>query len=108
VKANVVAIAATILSLFLFAVAPAGAKAERSPQVAIVERGAKIAAVSIETYGVVKTEEVQRYLSLRQGDMLEQSAVDRDYNNLTRLAGWRARLMVERDPLPARFISTGS
>jgi hypothetical protein len=99
VKANVVAIAAAILSLFLFAVAPAGAKAERSPQVAIVERGAKIAAVSIETYGVVKTEEVQRYLSLRQGDMLEQSAVDRDYNNLTRLAGWRARLMVERDPL---------
>jgi hypothetical protein len=33
VKANVVAIATTILSLFLFAVAPAGAKAERSQQV---------------------------------------------------------------------------
>jgi hypothetical protein len=103
-KTNVVAIAVATLTLLVFAVAPVSAKPERPPEVAIVERGAKIAAVTIETYGVVDAEAVQRYLSLRKGDTLEQSAVDRDYKNLTRLAGWRARLTVDRDPLTGEVL----
>jgi hypothetical protein len=82
-------VAATTLS--------ATAAPEAAPQVAITERGAKISAVTVETYGVVKPVIVERYLSLHAGDTLYQSAVDRDYNNLTRLGGWRTRLDVLRD-----------
>ena len=70
---------------------------EAAPQVAVAERGAKIAAVTVETYGVVKPAVVARYLSLHAGDTLDQSAVERDYNNLTRLGGWRTRLELRRD-----------
>jgi hypothetical protein len=76
----------------------ANAAPEAAPQVAVTERGAKIAAVTIETYGGVKPAIVERYLSLHPGDTLEQSAVDRDYNKLTRLGGWRTRLDVLSDP----------
>jgi len=71
---------------------------ETAPEVAVTQRGAKIVAVTIETYGVIKPGIVERYLSLHRGDTLEQSAVERDYNNLTRLGGWRTRLDVLRDP----------
>jgi hypothetical protein len=87
--ATVLLVAATTLS--------ATAAPEPSPQVAVTERGARIEAVTIETYGVVMPVIVRRYLSLHAGDTLEQSAVDRDYNNLTRLGGWRTRLDVLRD-----------
>lgn len=71
---------------------------EATPRVAVTERGAKIAAVTVETYGVVKPVIVERYLSLHAGDALDQTAVERDYQNLTRLGGWRTRLDVLRDP----------
>ncbi|HTA54991.1 MAG TPA: hypothetical protein VK755_09655 [Candidatus Acidoferrales bacterium] len=80
---------------------PAAAIPEATPRVAIVERGARIATVTIETYGVVKEPIVRRYLSLRAGDTLEQAAVERDYNNLTRLGGWRVRLAIRSDPSTA-------
>jgi hypothetical protein len=76
----------------------ASAAPEAAPRVAVIERGAKIAAVTIETYGVVKPVIVERYLSLHAGDILEQRDVERDYNNLTRLGGWHARLELRRDP----------
>jgi len=76
----------------------ANAAPDAAPQVALTERGAKIVAVTIETYGIVKLRIVERYLSLHCGDTLEQGAVERDYDNLTRLGGWRTRLDVLRDP----------
>lgn len=95
--AGAVAVVATSL-LVAITTLPAAAMPEAAPQVAIVERGARIATVTIETYGVVKQAIVRRYLSLRAGDTLEQAAVERDYNNLTRLGGWRVRLAVRSDP----------
>lgn len=57
--------------------------------------GAVIKDVSIETYGVTKPAVVRQYLSLKAGDRLEQSGVDRDYANLTKLAGAIPRLTFE-------------
>jgi hypothetical protein len=70
-----------------------------APVIAISEAGARIAGVTIETYGVVKAETARRYLSLHQGDTLEQNAVDRDYANLARLGGLHPRLDIEQDPV---------
>ena len=78
---------------------PAAAMPEATPRVAIAERGAKIVTVTIETYGVLKPAIVRRYLLLRAGDTLEQGALERDYDNLTRLGGWRVRLGIRSDPL---------
>jgi hypothetical protein len=89
---------AAIAALAAGATALAQARPDPAPQVAVAEQGAKIAAVTVETYGVVKPAIVRRYLTLRAGGTLEQDAVDRDYRNLTRLGGWRARLDVLRDP----------
>jgi hypothetical protein len=76
----------------------AGAAPPKPPRVTILEDGARIAAVTIETYGVAKPAIVRRYLSLHEGDRLRQSAVDRDFTNLTKLAGAIPRLGIRQDP----------
>ena len=75
----------------------ASAAPGKAPRVTILEDGARIAAVTIETYGVAKPYVVRRYLSLHEGDRLEQIAVDRDYANLRRLAGVAPRLTIRQD-----------
>ena len=50
--------------------------------------------VSIETYGVVDANAVWRYLSVRKGTTLTQAGIDRDYENLVRLGGFRTRLSI--------------
>ncbi len=89
-----------VATVLLVAATPLSATAapEATPQVAVTERGAKIAAVTIETHGAVTPAVVERYLSLNAGDTLYQSAVERDFKNLTRLGGWRTRLDLRRDP----------
>jgi hypothetical protein len=77
---------------------PAAAARESPPQVPIVDEGARIDAVTIETYGVTNPTVAMRYLSLHAGDVLAQSAVDRDYANLVRLAGYRTRLEIRHHP----------
>jgi hypothetical protein len=79
---------------------PAAAEAPQGPPlVAMTERGAVIEDVTIESYGVAKPQLVRRYLSLRKGDRLEQSGVDRDFANLSRLRGMIPRLTIEQDPI---------
>jgi hypothetical protein len=77
--------------------AAGAAEPRKPPRIATVEAGARIAAVTIETYGVAKDTVVRRYLSLRAGDRLEQSGVNRDYTNLTKLAGAAPRLTIKQD-----------
>ena len=80
----------------LGAVAPAAA--DDASRIAIVEAsmaGDVIQNVTIETYGVTKPDVVRQYLSLKEGDRLEQSGVDRDYANLKTLAGAIPRLTIE-------------
>ena len=50
--------------------------------------------VTVEAYGVIRPATVMRYLSIRRGAHLTQSAVDRDYANLVRLGALRVRLNV--------------
>ena len=70
--------------------------------------GARICEVSIETYGVTNAEVVRRYLSLRAGDALEQSAVERDYTNLRTLAGLRAPLEIRHHTESGTVSPSGS
>jgi hypothetical protein len=62
------------------------------------DRGARVADVSIETYGITDPALAMHYLSLRAGDVLSQRAVVADYTNLETLAGLRARLEIRRHP----------
>ncbi len=75
---------------------PAYAASEKPPHVAVADEGAKISDVSIEAYGVTDALVAKRYLSLKKGDAVTQSAVLRDYTNLTTLAGLRTRLEIRR------------
>ncbi len=70
---------------------------DRLPLIAVSEAGAKIADVTIESYGVTNPEVVRQYLTLRPGDTLEQAAVTRDYTNLVKLGGFRTRLQILRN-----------
>jgi len=72
----------------------ASAAPEPPPQVAPADEGAKIEDVSIEAYGVTNPQLAIRYLVLHKGDVLTQSAVLRDFRNLSRLAGFRTRLEI--------------
>jgi hypothetical protein len=74
---------------------PANAAAEKPPQVAGADDGAKIDDVSIETYGVTNAHVAMRYLTLHKGEILTQNAVLRDYTNLAKLAGLRTRLEIK-------------
>lgn len=81
--------------LFLAALEPA--KSEDTSPVASVESsmlGATIQDVTVETYGVIKPGIARRYLSLQPGDRLEQSGIDHDYANLSKLAGSIPRLEI--------------
>src|SRR5580658_8676693 len=74
------------------------AQPAKAPRVTILQDGARIAAVTIETYGVAKAVVVRRYLALHEGDRLQQNAVDRDFTNLRKLAGVAPRLTITQDP----------
>ena len=76
------------------------AGAPPAPKITARQVGARIEAVSVETSGVVDADVVRRYLSLRRGSLLVQAAVNRDYDNLVKLGGFRPRLVIEDDPLP--------
>ena len=69
------------------------------PKVPAPQVGARIEAVSVETSGVVDADVVRRYLSLRKGSLLVQAAVNRDYDNLVKLGGFRPRLLIKDDTL---------
>jgi len=71
------------------------APAPPAPTISARQAGARIANVSIETSGAVDAKAVWRYLSLRTGSLLEQTAVNRDYDNLVKLGGFRPRLVIE-------------
>jgi len=73
---------------------PASAAPEPPPQVASADEGARIEDVSVEAYGTTNPQLATRYLVLHKGDVLTQSAVLRDYTNLSRLAGFRTRLEI--------------
>jgi hypothetical protein len=92
-------LAMTAAVLLHIAAVPASAKPEGAPRIAVAERGARITSVTIETYGGLEAALVQRYLTLHQGSTLQQAALEQDYRNLTRLAGWHARLKIWRDPV---------
>jgi hypothetical protein len=70
------------------------------PQLSASQRGATVEDVTIETYGVTKPSVVRRYLSLHEGSILEQPSVDRDYDNLLRLGGYRPRVTIEPGASP--------
>jgi hypothetical protein len=74
--------------------AAAAAAPLRPPQIERSQAGAIVEDVTVETYGVIDAAAVRRYLSLKKGDTLQQAAVDRDYENLLRLAAFIPRLEI--------------
>ena len=70
------------------------------PQLSASERGATVEDVTIKTYDVTKPSVVRRYLSVHEGSVLEQAGVDRDYDNLLRLGGYRPRVTIEPGDSP--------
>jgi hypothetical protein len=89
--------AVTLVAALFFAPRIATAqKFQQPPSVSLSEAGATIESVTVETYGVITRDVVWRYLSLRKGSVLEQTALDQDYANLVRLAGTRTRLIITR------------
>jgi len=70
------------------------------PAISASQRDATIEAVTLETYGVTKPAVVWQYLALRKGSRLDQAAVDRDYDNLVRLGGYRPRLTIAPGQAP--------
>ena len=86
-----------VVAVTLFGGLADAAQSARAPRLTILEDGARIADVSIETYGIAKPAVVRRYLSLRPGDRLRQKAVDQDFTNLRKLAGAVPRLTIRQD-----------
>ncbi len=80
--------------------AAADQKPEGPPQIEVSQTGATIEDVTIQTYGVIKPDAVRQYLSLKQGDALDQAGVDRDYGNLSKLVGFIPRLEVSPGEAP--------
>lgn len=76
----------------------------RPPRVDVSQTGAVIDDVTIQTYGVISADAVRQYLSLKKGDALTQDGVDRDYNNLLRLAAYIPRLEIVQDA-PSHAVS---
>jgi hypothetical protein len=87
------------LSLFLPTIARAAGPL-RPPEIPAGEVGAIVQRVDIETYGVIDTGVVSRYLALREGDRLEQKAVNHDFNNLVRLGQFQPRLEIRNGSAP--------
>ncbi len=67
------------------------------PTLTPAETGATVEDISFEIYGKLKLVTVKRYLTIKRGSRLDQSAVDQDYANLLRLGDYRyrPRLVVE-------------
>jgi hypothetical protein len=70
------------------------------PQVTASQAGSTIEDVTIETYGVITPSVVRRYLALHKGSRLEQTGVNRDYDNLARLGDFRTRLAISSGSAP--------
>jgi hypothetical protein len=87
-----------VVAMTLFGACAGATQPAKPPRVTILEDGARITAVKIETYGIAEPAIVRRYLSLHEGDRLRQSAVDQDFTNLTKLAGAIPRLTIRQDP----------
>jgi hypothetical protein len=73
---------------------------QTAPKIALSVAGATVQDVTIETYGVSGPDAVRQFLSLKKGEPLEQSAVDRDYANLSILGGYKPRLTIEPGSIP--------
>ena len=87
-RAFVAAAGLLLGAAILLAPSPVGAQSlAKPPQLSASERGATIEDVTIKTYGVTKPSVVRRYLSLHEGSILEQAGLNRDFDNLARLAG---------------------
>ncbi len=97
-------LAIVLVALTMIPCRTSAASVEQAPVVALSAAGATIENVTIETYGAVKPSAVLRYLSLHKGDRLEQDSVDRDYANLTKLGGFRARLQVAQNPATGEVV----
>jgi hypothetical protein len=96
-------LAAALVAAVFFCIAPvrvAAAPVQPPPKIEFSEAGATVEEVTIETHGVIKPDAVRAYLSLKKGDALEQSAVDRDYRNLVVLGGFRPRLQIDPGSQP--------
>lgn len=95
---------AIALLIALLACAPACAVAAaqplRPPLIGSSQAGAVIDGVTIQTYGVTNAGAVRAYLSLKKGDVLTQEGVDRDYDNLLRLAAFVPRLEITAGDAP--------
>jgi hypothetical protein len=70
------------------------------PSVSATQDGATIDKVTIETYGVVKSITVRRYLKLHHGDRLTQAALNHDFRDLQRVGGYRTRVEVKDGDAP--------
>lgn len=77
-----------------------GAAPLRPPQLDASQAGEVIESVSIQTYGVTSARAVQQYLSLKRGGVLTQDGVDRDYDNLMRLAAFIPQLQIVAGSAP--------
>ena len=66
-----------------------------APKIPARQVGARIEDVRVEASGVADADVVWRYLSLRRGSRLEQPAVNRDYDNLVTLGGFRPLLVIK-------------
>jgi hypothetical protein len=97
VKRFVVALVGVLVLAFATGRQPASAARETPPHVEAGDVGAKIDDVSIEAYGVTGTRFAMRYLALHKGDVVTQSAILRDYTNLSMLAGLRTRLAIRHE-----------
>lgn len=71
-----------------------------APQIPSIWLGKVVEDVSIKTYGVTKPQTIRHYLSIRRGDRLEQSAVNRDYANLRSLGAYLVRIEVLPGSVP--------
>jgi hypothetical protein len=97
VKRSILALVGALLLGFVIDVQTASAAHEKPPLVAEADLGAKIDDVSIEAYGVTNQHVAMRYLALHKGDTVTQTAVLRDYANLSKLAGLRTRLEIRHN-----------
>ena len=70
------------------------------PQIDVSQTGAVIDDVTIQAYGTINANAVRQYLSLKKGDVLTQDGVNRDYNNLLRLAAFIPRLEIAQGATP--------
>jgi hypothetical protein len=99
-RAFVAAAGLLLGAAMLLAPSPVAAQSAGPPKLTAAESGATIEDVTIETYGVTKPSVVRRYLSLHDGSLLEQAALNRDFDNLARLADYRTRVTIEPGASP--------